>query len=349
MRFITWTLVIIKLECQTLEIFQIPKLKYSLLINNDIKYIIIDMLKEINIAYVFDKNYLYPAAVSTNSCILSTQSKLNIFWVIPDEDFQLVEQFLKKILSHIKIKLITFNMDKFNGMLSNYHFSKSMYLKLTLQDLIKVDKIIYLDADTIILNDLYDFFSNDLGNNLIGGVQDLEGSKTTRIQRDKDDIYINSGVMLLNLKLLKKKNFLNFSLEIYKNNKDKILWPDQDIINKFSENKKIIFHEQYNKQIFSNRITQIKFQEIIKEKNSILHFVGGIKPWQKWCNVSIFNYYQTYIKKIPNINFNIAEILDIGQAKAFSDWLELDGQLLEACKIKNNIIENLFKHIKAFN
>ena len=301
---------------------------------------------KINIIYTFDANYIFPTIISILSLYKNTK-KIKIYCLVPHEDTFLISEMMKKYLNFIEIKIMSFELDCFNNMKVDFHFSKSMYLKLKVTDIIDADKAILIDSDTIITKNIEELFNEDLKNNLIGAIEDIEGTKTTKIKRDKNDKYINSGVMLLNLKLIRNENFFQKALEVYNIHKDEIIWPDQDIINKITENKKLIFSNKFNKQIFSNKTSEEEFKKILKNDNYILHFVGPVKPWQKWCNPSIFNFYNSFVKENKIYDFQPIEIQNVDQAISLANYYEINNEFELACKIKNNIIRILLQHIKA--
>lgn len=76
------------------------------------------------------------------------------------------------------------------------------YNTLFLASLVDEDKVIYIDCDTIIDGSLEELWKTDIGEKYIAGVMDTTGV----IERREagiigNDLYINSGVMLCNLKL----------------------------------------------------------------------------------------------------------------------------------------------------
>ena len=75
----------------------------------------------------------------------------------------------------------------------------------------QIDKVIYLDADTIVNLDIQELWQIDLGDKPFGGVAEVDNGVNTQqlfaICRDKvvkDEDYINSGVWLMNLAQLRK-------------------------------------------------------------------------------------------------------------------------------------------------
>ena len=119
----------------------------------------------------------------------------------------------------------------------------SYYRLLAPYFLLDYDKAIYLDVDTIVLHNLFELYSIDLGSNLIGATRDLaaqgfykKGSRKDLID-DIDNIvcikniddYFQAAVLLVNLKQFRK----TYSLEHIKAVASERNWMyiDQDVYN----------------------------------------------------------------------------------------------------------------------
>lgn len=91
-------------------------------------------------------------------------------------------------------------------------FSVAMFYRFFIPDVLPADaeKAIYLDADTVVNLDINELWQIDLGENVIGGVTvfSIRGYCGNLLCEDnlvaKED-YINSGVVLMNLRLLRKE------------------------------------------------------------------------------------------------------------------------------------------------
>lgn len=74
---------------------------------------------------------------------------------------------------------------------------------------VDVDRILYLDADTIVINPLETLYEMDFGDNLLLACTHvnkfLNKVNQYRLGMEEESSYINSGVMLMNLKELREK------------------------------------------------------------------------------------------------------------------------------------------------
>ncbi len=124
-------------------------------------------------------------------------------------------------------------------------------------DLIDVpEKIIYLDVDTMIVNDINELYNEDIEGYEFGAALDYMGKFWI------SPTYTNSGVLLMNIKLIKQTGMLEKSRKLIQTKWMKM--PDQSAIHKSVTYKKYIdgkFNEQRD----------------IKPDTVVKHFCKGIK------------------------------------------------------------------------
>ena len=114
-------------------------------------------------------------------------------------------------------------------------------LRLFLDELPNVpDKLLYLDADTIVMKDLGRLFSMDLGSNYCAWVLDRFGHVLI------NPSYCNAGVILLNIPLLKKDGIFASCRALLR--KKKWSFPDQDVLNHETKGRKLILTREFNEQ-----------------------------------------------------------------------------------------------------
>lgn len=147
-----------------------------------------------------------------------------------------------------------------------------LFAPFILKDL---DKVIYLDCDILVLDDIKKLWERDV--KYIGGV--IDGLYKHNAQKnDLHHTYINSGVMVLNLKNLKKLNYLE-RIEQTQNGEYNIGLLDQDIINIAFEKEIELLPEVWN---VPAKIYSETTEEMMQARNhpSIVHWCGWQKPWK---------------------------------------------------------------------
>lgn len=137
------------------------------------------------------------------------------------------------------------------------------------------DKILYLDNDVICRRDCTEFYNQDNEKLELIGVLDYYGSWFFRNNIFKRD-YLNSGVLLLNLKLIRHTGLFEKSRCMCA--EKKMFMPDQSALNKLAVFKKIV-PRCYNEQ------------RKLKSDTVLQHFTTGFRflPWIHTITVKPWN------------------------------------------------------------
>ena len=132
-------------------------------------------------------------------------------------------------------------------------------------------KIIYLDTDTIVNGDLKELFKIDITDYELACVDDLYNWLNP--YRWKVKHYFNSGVLLLNMKAIRKTTLFKNSREMVATKK--MFSPDQDALN-FIVKKKLVLPNKFNaKDKYYDEIIVHHFCNVRKKH----HFFFRVKPW----------------------------------------------------------------------
>ena len=173
-----------------------------------------------------------------------------------------------------------------------------------------INRILYLDADIVVMGNLYSYYYQDFENKHIivhATKRDGSGNYTfdiesglyelTNIKLPEDELIFNNGVFLANLPLWRKDITEDTYLRCLKTNKNDISFIDQDLMNLvFLGKAKKFIDRNYNCTYrYSIKLPKNYFN-YIKNNTKILHFVEKIKPWNYWKYYStrLFYFYMNY-------------------------------------------------------
>lgn len=132
------------------------------------------------------------------------------------------------------------------------------------------DKVLYLDTDTVAFNDISGLYNTDLTDYELGAVEDYLGRWFKHIG------YINSGVLLMNVKKIRETALFERTRQRCKSRKS--WFPDQDAIN--SEMRYVLMlPERYNSQRRIKKDTVIRHFCKSVRWFPFYHTVN-VKPWQ---------------------------------------------------------------------
>ena len=131
------------------------------------------------------------------------------------------------------------------------------------------DKILYLDCDIVCYKDIKEIFDTDMTNYEVGVATDAIGSHFINKK------YINSGVVLMNLKKIRENGSFEKARNMVKNRT--MAMPDQTAIYKCCK-EKIYFPDKYNEQKKRKDDTIIRHFSMTIKWLPFFRLVN-IKPW----------------------------------------------------------------------
>lgn len=277
------------------------------------------MKTAINVVCSADNNYIVPLQVMLKSLALNTKERVNVFIF----EFDISEESKKRIISSTKESTLNVSFCTCKGV-SGYDFKISdtityaAYFRIFIADILpEIDRCIYLDCDIIVEKDIKELWETNIENKTLGAVTEMnpdaqvvssiEGLPLYKMLRiPKDTEYFNSGVLLLNLKQWREKGYTSKIIKYLVENKNEILWHDQDGLNALLWNDRYKLNPQWNVMTALYRCADYKkstfndaslFEEV-KENPWIIHFTDVEKPWCDYCDNPMKYKYYDYLKKI---------------------------------------------------
>ena len=195
--------------------------------------------------------------------------------------------------SSFKCHFIHVHEELFEGFPESKRYPKQIYYRLAAAHLLPetLNRILYLDVDTIIINSLMELYTAPFENNLFMACTHTDTILTRmnqlRLKTKKNVPYINTGVMLMNLSEMRNsiriETVRNYAIQ----NKSLLILPDQDILTALYGNRvKLVDTLKYNlsdQEIMINNadITKQKIDLTWVRKNTvIIHYYGSNRPWK---------------------------------------------------------------------
>lgn len=151
----------------------------------------------------------------------------------------------------------------------NTKYSKLSYLRCYFSKILKEDKILYLDADTLVVDNIEDLWKIDLGYNVLVGIHEPGEWNKHLYTYGLDDTYINSGVLVMDLKKIRDERLDDAMIYLLNNNRYE--YPDQDVINLICRNRIHYVDKIYNSSETIGMVDNAK----------IIHYIRGRKGWIK--------------------------------------------------------------------
>lgn len=305
-----------------------------------------------NIAYAPDDKYINQTIVSMVSAIENNKEHEIEFIIIYSN---LSEKSINKLkdVNDCKLRLLQVDENIFASLpLSNW-VTVQAWFRIKLPDMCPdLDKILYLDCDTLILGDLSELFSTNLEGKYLAGVKDVWGvDKYCKRLNMKSGVYVNSGMLLFNADYCRKENFFEKIVEFANNNAKIIEFCDQDSINKIADEKKVVLHPKFNfmdtwwKGGYYEHEGKEEQEYLEAKENPVIAHLTGLKPAFKGCGnkfkdkwweyAKLTSIYEELLKDYENSKIPTEPLKD----KIFSIKNKYDG------KIKIKVLTILGLHI----
>ena len=265
--------------------------------------------ESVSLVVAFTPNYFIPAATCLYSIFehLDVEDHLSVICLLSEE----LPERLKQKIQIIGGGRAQYSFVNLKGRLKDIYvdekYTEAASYRLLLPDLLpEYDKVIYIDCDVIVRNDLAKLYHNtDLGDNYLAAV--FEAPLDFQVERFKaigcDPMeYINSGFLIMNLELMRRDNMAQKFLEAAKANY--LEFPDQDVLNQLCKGRilglppycnsiRTFFLPQY-KKFFLQKYTEQDWKDV--HQHGTIHYTGA-KPWN--CFTIEFQVWWQYYERLP--------------------------------------------------
>lgn len=247
--------------------------------------------KTVPIVMISDDNFIMPTCVTITSLLQNKAADTfyDIF-ILMAECQESSEQRVQMLEQEgCAVHIVRASLEKYNGIKQHAHISRAALLKFDICNLIpQYDKVLYLDGDIIVREDLAPLYDTDLKGSYAAGVKEMDSMVNDRSN-------INSGVLVYNTKRMRDEGLSEVLL------KTRISLGDRGSMDQQTFN--IVFRtdvqylplryncvigfllgNQRDPQYTPERINQTyhthykSVREAVDDAG-ILHFATGEKPW----------------------------------------------------------------------
>ncbi|HHY53308.1 MAG TPA: glycosyltransferase family 8 protein [Clostridiales bacterium] len=247
-----------------------------------------------NLLITINANYRYPFKVMLHSFFVSNPhvKDLTIYLLhshIPSQQLEELERCCA--VYHAKLIPIAVDPSLFENAPTNKRYPKEMYYRL-LSPLIlpeHVDRVLYLDPDTLIINPIQSLWEMDLQGNAFaaashtGLTEMANGINFARLSIDHE--YFNTGIMLIDLAQARKIVKADDIFQCVSKYEKILILPDQDVFNVLYGDQTLPVDDviwNYDVRNYSKYVIRSKGKydwNWVMHNTAILHFCGKNKPW----------------------------------------------------------------------
>lgn len=191
--------------------------------------------------------------------------------------------------------------------------SATTYFRLFLPEIIpkEVEKVLYIDCDTLILDDISELFDWKLINTCGNVAEPTAHLMKKKIEQKNEDTYVNAGIMLIDIKRWREENIDKKFIRYIEEKNGKISFEDQGVINHVLNGKIDILPIRYNVEtqyfdfgydgfsIMKGDKSRYEEKNVIEAMNrpGIIHFTNSFaseRPWIKGCAHKYVNEWLKY-------------------------------------------------------
>lgn len=271
----------------------------------------------INILVTLDQNYILPLRVLLLSLFENNaDSRFSVYMVysgIPASELGELRAMTRRFGSELIPIEINDMLFKDAPVVS--HYTQAMYYRLLAHEVLprRLDRILYLDPDILVINPVDALYATDVGGYLCAAASHTFLTAVTkhinklRLSGSDADGYYNSGVLLMNLTRQLERIRREDIFQYIEENRSKLILPDQDVLNALYgdeicplDDSLYNFDARKSKTYFvaSSGLKDVNW---VMRNTVLLHFCGKQKPWKKGYQNRFGILYRHYMTKAERL------------------------------------------------
>ena len=267
----------------------------------------------INVLCSTDDNFAQHCAVMATSLLRHTGNSVTIHVIeseLSSDNQKKLEETINANGGEIIFHHVRDDYAKLLEVQDGCAVSDAAYYRFYVTSLIKdesIEKILYLDCDIVVMDDVAKLFQIDISDYPLAAVRDIVNPANEKqmfgISFSYRDRYFNSGVLLINLKLWRENNYQEQLIEKARQI-NSLIFPDQDPLNAVFRNRWLELPPWWN------RFSVVNYQNVFFRTKadelryiyspSIIHYANNIaRPWMDMCFVPWQKVYKETLELTP--------------------------------------------------
>ena len=275
-----------------------------------------------NIVYASNDGYARHLGVSLLSLLDHNRAMAEIvIYVLATGMSEENQSHLQTIADEYQRELVMIEMgdlkERFSVPVDTRGFDISTMTRLFVAEALPetVEKVIYLDCDTVIIGSMKPFWELSLAGALVGMALEPTAYEAirTEIGLTMDDPYHNAGILLIDLKAWRTEGVQNHLLQYYADKGGNLFACDQDVLNGALKGRIKCLPPQFNfptnywyfryetlRGISASyeQVTKQQF-EAAKRRPVVIHYMGDERPWIAGNRNRFRKYYEIYLARTP--------------------------------------------------
>ena len=177
----------------------------------------------------------------------------------------------------------------------------------------QLERILYLDPDLVVLHSLRSLYQIDFDGKLFAAASHIESRTFRELNRRRLHLsehakYLNSGVMMMNLALLRKESPQTI-INYIQSHKATLLLPDQDVLNALYADRTVpldpLVYNLGEKYLRLKNLHLPPAEKLtldwVRSNTAIVHYYGRNKPWKEHYRGSLGIFYHEWEQQLQQL------------------------------------------------
>ena len=255
-----------------------------------------DGSERMNILVAINKRYMPYFAAMIRSLAANNAGEHTVYIATKEVTDGDIQEYLDqgKLPTNVRFVPVRFNDEILKGAKTLKKWPTEVYYRIFAKDYLpeNVDRILYLDCDMIVKGAIDELYNQPFDGKYFVATTNIHNRFfrwfiLTKNGAKKGSVYANTGVLLMNLDLLRKEQDTGEVLKYIAKRNWLLTLPDQDVISGLYGNRvKIVDNTVFNLSEREIRWQKRKKKRTIDEKwveenACILHYLSKNKPWKE--------------------------------------------------------------------
>lgn len=268
-----------------------------------------------HILVTLDRNYLKVLSVMLYSLSQSDPEGVYTVYVVnntlTEEDFA----SLSALLPRTELVNVRVPEDLLQNAPVSDRYPTEMYYRLFAARYLpqQLERILYLDPDLVVLHSLRSLYQIDFDGKLFAAASHIESRTFRELNRRRLHLsehakYLNSGVMMMNLALLRKESPQTI-LDYIQSHKATLLLPDQDVLNALYADRTVpldpLVYNLGEKYLRLKNLHLPPAEKLtldwVRSNTAIVHYYGRNKPWKEHYRGSLGIFYHEWEQQLQQL------------------------------------------------
>jgi lipopolysaccharide biosynthesis glycosyltransferase len=205
------------------------------------------------------------------------------------------------------VEFVNYTPSRRESLPINRYITLGAYLRLFMADYVdvSVEKLLYLDCDLIVRKDIGPLWAASIDDYSVAAVPESYFGAHDELGFSRNDLYFNSGVMLVNLARWRRDDLITKFIACAKEKSTALTYWDQDILNIVLRGQAAFLSQRWNfHAIYAEMLPEhlgLKREEFFDTRRdpAIIHYTSKHKPWQYFPEPQYKQYYWEALARTP--------------------------------------------------